>query len=156
VIIVLNILTLAVDAASTPDYIRQIVTNINFAFICIFIVEVIMKILLLGPCLYLDNPFNLLDFGKRFICIYLYILTSMNIYMRIYIYICIYIHILYICIYHIYIYVYIYIHILYICIYHIYIYIYIYLYLDDPFNLLDFGKRCRFLFTHLYLYSIYI
>jgi hypothetical protein len=76
VIIVLNILTLAVDAESTPQRGREIVTNINFFFICIFILEVIVKITLLGPCLYLDNPFNLLDFGRAHTSLLIY-----NVYM---------------------------------------------------------------------------
>lgn len=62
VVIILNILSLAADAASTPAIGRKVVLYLNYAFISIFMAEVMAKILLLGPCLYLDSPFNLLDF----------------------------------------------------------------------------------------------
>jgi Ion transport protein len=62
IIIVLNILNLAADAASTPPLGRVVVRGINYAFISIFMLEVVVKICILGPCLYLDSPFNLVDF----------------------------------------------------------------------------------------------
>ena len=63
VVIVLNILSLAADAQSTPEKGRESILYLNYAFIAIFLFEVVIKIILLGPCLYLDNPFNLLDFS---------------------------------------------------------------------------------------------
>jgi Ion transport protein len=61
-VIVLNILSLAADAYSTPKVGRHAVLILNYVFISIFMLEVVVKIILLGPCLYLDSPFNLLDF----------------------------------------------------------------------------------------------
>lgn len=79
VVIVLNILSLAADAQSTPDNGREAVLYLNYAFIAIFIFEVVIKIILLGPCLYLDNPFNLLDFSLVILSIPTYVSSSFQV-----------------------------------------------------------------------------
>ena len=79
VVIVLNILSLAADAQSTPDKGRESILYLNYAFIAIFLFEVVIKIILLGPCLYLDNPFNLLDFSLVILSIPTYASSSFQV-----------------------------------------------------------------------------
>ena len=58
IIIILNVLCLAADADSTPQEGRDVIAILNLLFTAIFMAEVVIKISILGPCLYFNSGFN--------------------------------------------------------------------------------------------------
>jgi hypothetical protein len=61
VCIVLNIGFMAFDSVLFSDPVQEVATVSNIIFISIYLAEQTFKILVLGPFLYVDNPFNIFD-----------------------------------------------------------------------------------------------
>lgn len=60
--VILNISSLGLDTYPTKSDIYTLTRTSNLVFSVLFLVEVFVKISLLGPCLYFDNLWNILDF----------------------------------------------------------------------------------------------
>lgn len=60
--IITNILSLALDSELFPKDVQYAAEILNIFFICIFLLEFIFKIVVMGPVLYFDNPYTIFDF----------------------------------------------------------------------------------------------
>lgn len=62
-VILMNIFVLSADTYRTPADGRVVIQTLNSIFTVIFAAEVVIKIIVMGPCLYFDNGFNMMDFS---------------------------------------------------------------------------------------------
>jgi hypothetical protein len=60
-LIILNTISLAVEFAHMPDSLKDVLSIVNYVFAGVFLIEMILKLIGLGVCVYLRDNFNIFD-----------------------------------------------------------------------------------------------